>query len=159
MKGDSIVEDYIWKSYGYKVFKGKWGIAILVEAGYRSLNSNVSSNKIVCLENGVYFNSILRPYPESQPISPQELHCFCNGLKAVAKQILKSTSHLPNILITLRSVQFSDCDIQDEAFTAVAMEWASEVFQFETPNYQVSFDYSKSTNGMYLFDFLEGGIE
>lgn len=147
------MEDYIWKSYNYKVLKGKWGISILLEAGYVSLNRNVSKNKIICLENGVYFNSILQPYPESQSLLPQELHCFCNGLKVVAKQILKSTPHLPNVLIALRSIQFSDCNIQDEAFTAAAMEWASEVFQFETPNYQVFFDDSKGTYGRYVFDF------
>lgn len=149
------MEDYIWKSYRYKIFIKKWEIIIIFEAGYRMLNENVSTDEIICLGNGVYFNSVLRPYPESQQLLPQdsELCYFCNGLKIVAEQILKSTPNLSNILITLRSVQFLDCNIQDEAFTVAAIEWASEVFQFETPKYQVSFDDSKGANGMYLFDF------
>lgn len=146
------MDDYIWKNHCYKVMKWKWGIAILLEAGYVPLSSHVSGNNLICLENRVYFNSMLKPWPESQPLTPEELHCFCNGLKIVARQILKSTPYVPDILITLRSVQFSDCDIQDEAFTAAAIGWASEVFQFEAPKYQVSFDDSKNK---YVFDFWE----
>lgn len=155
LKGDGIVEDCIWESHHYKMMKGKWKIAIILEAGYGLFDSTISHHQIVCLEHGLYFRSMLLPYPQSCPLLPQELDCFCNGLKIVSKQILQSAPHLPNILITLRLVQFSDCDIQDEAFTAAAIEWASTAFGFEAPRYQVSFDASKGTNGLYVFDFSE----
>lgn len=147
------MDDCIWKRYNYKLMNGKLKIAIIMEAGYGSLNSNNLNSEIINLGSKLYFHSELRPYPESQTLLPKELHCFCNGLKIVTKQIVKSYSYFPNMLITLRSIQFSDCDIQEEAFTAAAIEWASEAFQFKVPNYQVSFDSTQGRSGMYLFDF------
>lgn len=154
-EGGNTVEDCAWRNYGYKVGLGKWQIAILIEAGYRSLRDNEPNHEMIYLDHGVYFSNKLLPYPQSQPLLPQEMQFFCHGLKIVAKQISASLPRYPNSVIILRSALFSDCDRQDEAFTAAAIEWAGKTFQFEPPNYQVSFDSSQGEYGRYVFDFPE----
>lgn len=57
------------------------------------------------------------------------------------------------MIIALRSIQFSDCYVQREGFTASAIQWASETFDFPMPIIETHFDRLKSQNGMYIFDF------
>lgn len=53
---------------------------------------------------------------------------FCDGLKRVEKY--NCFIGKEEIVIGLRQIWFSDCNIQNKVFTACAIQWASEMFQF-----------------------------
>lgn len=144
--------EFIWKKSSYKIFKSKWGIAIVLEAGYRILSDIEGKDNYRKLSENLYFDSLLQSYPISQPLTAEELNYFCNGLKLVNKQILET---LPNhlCLIALRSIEFSDCYIQNDGFTACAIQWASEAFGFSMPTIHVWFHRLKTPCGEYIFDF------
>ena len=92
------------------------------------------------------------PYPNSDPLISEEQICFCNGLKLISKYLLELLQD-NFCLITLRSIQFSLCDVQNEGFTACAIQWASETFNFPMPTIDVYFDRSTPPCGKYIFDF------
>ena len=150
--GVSQMHEYIWKESRYKLFIKKWGIVIVVEAGYKILSDTENRENYIILADHLYFSSELLPYPASQQLLEQEQICFCNGLKLASNQIFESLQNRP-CLITLRSIQFSDCCIQNEAFTACAIQWASEAFVFPMPKINVWFDIAQSPCGKYIFDF------
>lgn len=152
-----MIEEYIWKKCNYKLMLGKWKIGIMLEAGYQVLQSAEEREGCTKLTDRIYFQSMLLPYPSSQPLTAEELDDFCRGLKRVSDQIENAFPEDSCLKIALRSIQFSDCDIQNEAFTASAIQWASETFQFPMPDIRVHFDDSKGRNGMYRFDFY--GVE
>lgn len=132
---------------------GKWKIGILLEAGYQILESLENKEGCVKLTDRICFQNMLYPYPRSQSLTHEELEYFCCGLKLMGEQIEKSLQKDSCLKIALRSIQFTDCDIQKEAFTASAIQWSSETFHFPMPHISVEFDDSKGRNGMYLFDF------
>lgn len=142
----------IWKESRYKLFIKRWGIVIIVEAGYQKLPDAENQNNYIRITDHLYFFSDLLPYPDSQQLVAEEQICFCNGLRYVCDQILESLQNVP-CLITLRSAHFLDCDIQDEAFTACAIQWASETFGFPMPEINVWFDSDQPPCGKYVFDF------
>lgn len=153
--------EYLWHKSNYKLMKGKWGIAILLEAGYRVVSDIIDENQYIQLTDRIYFQTLLLPYPDSQSLSDTERDCFCDGLKMVSKYIY-SFIDIPKdafLMIALRFIQFDDCNIQNEAFTASAIQWASEMFCFPIPNIKVYFDPAGSVEGMdnggYVFDFLD----
>lgn len=132
---------------------GKWKIAIILEAGYQILKLVENEESCVKLTDQIYFQSMLFPYPYSQPLTAEELECFCYGLKLISSQIEKLLQKDSYLKIVLRTIQFSDCDIQNEAFTASAIQWSSETFKFPMPHINICFNESKGWNGIYLFDF------
>lgn len=144
--------EFIWKKSRYKLFISKWNIAIILEAGYKILSDIEDKDKYIKISENIYFYLSLLPYPDSQTLTMEELECFCKGLKLVNDQIFE-TIQGKSCLITLRSIQFSDCNIQDEGFVACAIQWASEIFGFPMPVINVSFDYLEEPYGKYIFDF------
>lgn len=148
-----MIEKYIWTTCNYKLMRGKWKIGIILEAGYQILKSVEGEGSCIKLTDQIYFRNMLVPYPHSQSLTNEELECFCCGLKLISKQIEKSLQKDCCLTIALRVIQFSDCDIQKEAFTASAIQWSSETFQFPMPHIRADFDDSKGRNGLYLFDF------
>ena len=68
---------------------GKWKIAIILEAGYQILKLVENEESCVKLTDQIYFQSMLFPYPYSQPLTAEELECFCYGLKLISSQIEK----------------------------------------------------------------------
>lgn len=82
----------------------------------------------------------------------EEVLCYCEGLRIVSADILNVVQNRPCV-ITLRSIHFLDCDIQNEAFTASAIQWASESFGFVMPEVKVTFDDTKSPFEKYIYDF------
>lgn len=145
-------KNIIWKKINYKLFKGPWGIPILLEAGYQILPVIENTDEYTKITDKIYFYQSLLPYPDSQSLSPEEKSYFCNGLKLASKyfcEVLQDNF----CLIILRSIQFSLCDIQNEGFTACAIQWASEAFHFPMPNIITYFDRSKPPCGEYIFDF------
>ena len=151
-----MIEEYIWKKCNYKLMLGKWRIAIMLEAGYQILQSAEPKDGCTKLTDRICFQNMLLPYPSSQPLTVEELDYFCRGLKRVSDRIENAFPEASCLMIALRAIQFSDCDIQSEAFTASAIQWASETFQFPLPDIRVHFDDSKGRNGMYGFDFYGG---
>ncbi|MDE7222969.1 MAG: hypothetical protein K2O34_04215 [Acetatifactor sp.] len=152
---------YIWHKSNYKLRKGKWGIAILLEAGYRELSGVTDLGQYRRLADRIYFQSTTIPYPQqqcSQTMLDSELERFCDGLKMAAKYIypvINIAEDAP-LLIDLRYIAFSICDIQEEAFTAAAIQWASEAFHFPMPHIGVRFDPERTAdgwNGKYVYDF------
>ena len=92
-------------------------------------------------------------YPKSIQLSSEELEYFCYGIRLVSKEIEKYQT-APYLIIALRSIQFSDCNIQEEAFAASAMEWTSEIFGFPMPEIRAYFEQnSNSPYGRYVYDF------
>ncbi len=59
--------------------KGKWKIGILLEAGYQVVPVKDNLEKYIKLTDHIYFQSMLLPYPYSQPLSDTELIYFCDG--------------------------------------------------------------------------------
>lgn len=80
------------------------------------------------------------------------MECFCKGLKLVSALIIDTIQNR-SCLIKLNSIIFSDCNIQNDAITASAIQWASEVFGFSMPTINVWFDNTKMPCGKYMFDF------
>ena len=148
-----FIEKFIWTKSNYKLMLGKWKIGIILEAGYQLLKSVENKESCVKLTDQIYFQNMLFPYPYSQPLTNEELECFCRGLKLISNQIENLLQKDSSLKIALRVIQFEDCNIQNEAFTASAIQWASEKFKFPMPQINVYFNDSKGQNGIYLFDF------
>ena len=156
--------EYLWQKSNYKLMKGKWGIAILLEAGYRVVSDMTDLGQYRRLAERIYFQSTTIPYPQpqcSQTMRDSELERFCDGLKMAAKYIYSAINIAEDVflLINLRYIDFSICNVQEEAFMAAAIQWASEAFHFPMPNIKVYFDPTGSVEGMhnggYVFDFLD----
>ena len=145
--------EYIWGKSKYGLFIGKWVIAMSLEAGYQMVSFVEDESQYIRLTDQIYFHSMLLPWPEDQTLLPEELECFYNGLKLASKYISAFIPEDSFLIIALRHIIYSPCHIQNEAFTAAAIQWASETFHFPMPNITVSFDETKSWNGMYVFDF------
>lgn len=142
--------EYIWTKSNYKTRKGKWRIAILLEAGYRMASMTDNESRYFELTDQIYFHSMLLPWPQSQPLSEKELAFFCDGLRMVSKYILDSVPEGSTLIIALRQICFSPCDIQNEGLTACAIQWASETFKFPMPNISTYFD---EPSWKYIYDF------
>ena len=153
--------EYIWQKSNYKLRKGKWGIAILLEAGYREVSDVTDLGQCRRLTEHIYFQSTTIPYLQpqcSQAMQDSEMERFCNGLKMAAKYIYSAINIAEDafLLINLRYIDFSICDIQEEAFAAAAIQWASEMFHFPLPDIEVYFDPMRTEdgwNGKYVYDF------
>ena len=144
--------EYLWTKTNYKLMQGKWKIGILLDAGYQIVPFTENLQKYTKFADHMYFHSLLMPYPYSQTMSEEELSYFCGGLKLAAPYI--SIPEQDNcLLIALRNIQFSSCNIQKEAFTACAIQWASETFHFYMPQIQTFFDSKAGRHGVYVFDF------
>ncbi len=152
------MSDSIWSKSRYKLFISRWGIVVNLEAGYKILShtalENEMKNKENCIKitDGLYVCFDLAPYPDSQQLTAEEQKFVCDGLRLVGSQILASLQNRC-CLITMRSFQFSDCDIQDETFTASAIQWAGEAFGFPVPEIPVRFEWEQPPCGKYIFDF------
>lgn len=144
------MSEYIWTKSNYKTRKGKWGIAILLEAGYQLVSLIENESQYLKLADRIYFYSMLLPYPQSQPMTEKELEYFCDGLRMVNKYISASVPKDSSLIIALREICFSDCYIQNEGFTACAIQWASETFQFPMPNITTYFD---EASWRHIYDF------
>lgn len=127
----------------------------MLEAGYKVLPDMEAHDTEI--SEKIYFHSALLPWPDSQSLTAEELDCFCKGLRLVRNQIQETVRNRP-CLITLRSIRFSDCNIQNDAFTACAIQWASEAFGFPMPVVNVSFDALEVPCGKYIFDFSQASI-
>ena len=149
------MSEYIWRKSNYKIMTGKWGIAILLEAGYQMASLAKNNSQYIKLTDQIYFHSMLLPYPESETLLAEELVFFYNGLRLISKYISTCIPEDSSLIIALRQIQFSDCNIQNEAFTACAIQWASETFQFPMPNITAYFDEGKSSHGMYVYNFSD----
>lgn len=149
-KEEYLRNNYIWTNSNYKTRKGKWCIAILLEAGYQMVSSVEKVSQYLKLADRIYFHAMLLPYPQSEPLTDKELTCFCNGLQMVSKYILASVPEDSSLIIALHKICFSDCDIQDEGFTACAIQWASETFRFPMPNIITYFDEAR---WKHIYDF------
>jgi len=142
----------IWKKSKYNLFISKWGIAIILKAGYKILYDNEDKSRYIKICENMYFSLSLLPYPNSILLTREELEYFCKGLTLVNKQIMEAVQNQP-CLIILRSILFSDCNIQYEAFTVSAIQWASEIFGFSMPTINVWFHSAEKPCGKYIFDF------
>ena len=119
------MNDFVYKKSWYKLFISSWEIAIILEAGYKELCGSDNVSDYIKISDYVYFSSSCLPYPNSINLNAEELDCFCKGLKLVSAQIFDVIQNKP-YLIHLKSILFSDCNIQNDAFTASAIQWASE---------------------------------
>lgn len=146
------MDKYIWKDSKYKLFKGQWGIAIWLEAGYQQVSYIDDTSKYIKLADSIYFHSMLS-YSNNPRLTDEELLYFYNGIKMISKYLYPLIQDKSYLIIALKSILFSDCDIQIEGFTACAIQWASEIFGFPMPAIGVYFDKLKSQYGRYVFDF------
>ena len=144
--------EYTWKTSRYTLFKGRWGIAIWLEAGYQMVSDIEDKGRYIELADRIYFHSMLS-YPDSPRLTDEELMYFCNGIKMTSKYLYELMRDDSCLIIAVRSIRFSDCDLQIEGFTACAIQWASETFGFPMPVIGAHFDKTKSRYGQYVFDF------
>ncbi len=144
--------EYIWKNSKYKVFKGQWGIVIWLEAGYQMVSHIEDKSKYIELADGIYFHSMLS-YSNSPRLTDEEWLYFYNGIKMISKYLHEFMQDEQYLIIALKNIQFSDCDVQIEGFTACAIQWASDIFGFPMPAIEVYFDKLKAQYGRYVFDF------
>lgn len=134
------MEKYTWKRINYKLMSGKWKIGIILEAGYKAVNQLKNMDNYIKITPQIYFKNLLLPYPYSQSMKQKEIDAFCKGLLLSSKYINQLFFSNLIIIIVLNNIQFSDCDIQDEAVTAAAIQWASEIFCFAMPYIGTCFD-------------------
>lgn len=146
------MNDFIYKKSWYKLFISRWEIAIIVEAGHKELHERHNVTDYIKISDNLYFSFQCLSYPSSNPLNTAELECFCKGQRLVSAQIADAVQNKP-YLIQLRSILFSDCNIQNDAFTASAIQWASEAFGFTMPPIKVWFDDTENPCGRYKFDF------
>ena len=125
-------------------------MAILLEAGYQMISSAENESQYLKLADRIYFHPMLLPYPQSQSLNEKELTFFCDGLQRVSKDISAFAPEDSSLIIALRQIYFSDCYIQNEGFTACAIQWASETFRFPMPNITTYFD---EASWKYIYDF------
>ena len=82
--------EYTWSRSRYKLFISRWGIAIILEAGYRILPASENRKDFIKVVENLYASFDLMPYPCSQQLIAEEQILFCNGLKLVSGQILEA---------------------------------------------------------------------
>lgn len=58
--------EYLWQKSNYKLMKGKWGMAILLEAGYREVSDVTDPGQYRRLTDRIYFETTTIPYPQLQ---------------------------------------------------------------------------------------------
>lgn len=141
------MKDYRIIPYNYKLMTGKWKIGIILKCGYTFCQNNELTADLIKISNNIYFKDT------SDNLLPKETKLFYEGLTRVKENIGSYIKADNNLIINLFSIYFSDCNIQDEAFTLSAMEWAGKAFGFSIPKIKISFDNLKGYNGMYIFDF------
>lgn len=146
--------EIVWNKSLYRLMKGRWPIAVRLEAGYQIIPVTDASNLYRKISERIWFQSMLKAYPESDQLLPEEESYFCKGLNMVSSCLTDFVTEDSILLIVLRSVQFSECYVQNEAFAACAIQWASEAFRFPMPDIRTSFDASQGRCGRYIFDFL-----
>lgn len=146
------MNDFIKRKSHYRLFISKWGIAIILEAGYRNLHKDEDGKAYIKLHENLYFSIAFLPYPDSVTLTNEEIEAFCKGLRMVSQQIIDKANHRP-CLIQLQSIQFSDCNMQQEALIVSAIKWASETFDFPMPIIKITFDDTIKPYGKYVFDF------
>ena len=145
----------------YKEMSGKLKIGIVLEAGYKKCEFAKDMQNCMRITDRIYFENALSPYPASQQMTKEEMECFVEGVRLVSDRIEEVLLE-DKVLISLYNIHFSDCDIQKEAFTVAAMQWASEIFDFpmvEVPVRWVTVEESdsKSISGYYEYKFSEIG--
>ena len=62
-----------------------------------------------------------------------------NGLTRI-KDKIHSNSPFKNTLITIKDIKFNPCDYQESGLEVAIIEWASNIFNFEKPEFNVTFD-------------------
>lgn len=161
--GRLFMSQCLWHKSNYTMMKGKWKIGILLEAGYREVTYTAELVQYIRLADRICFQSSTIPYPQpqcSQTMVDSELERFCDGLKMIAKYIYPAVNIAEGafLLIDLKYIDFSVCNIQEEAFTAAAIQWASEAFHFPLPHIGVYFEPERTEdgwNGKYVYDFSD----
>ena len=124
------MEDYTWQKSKYTLLKGRWGIAIWIEAGYLMTFDINDKGKFIEISDHIYFESLLPSSSDNIRLYADELPYFCDGLKMASKYLYEFLPEGMHLIIALRSIQFSECYVQIEGFTACAMQWASEACGF-----------------------------
>ena len=148
------MKDFKWKSSNYKQMMGKWKIGIILEAGYKECDNLDDYSNLIKLTEKIYFQNNLLPYPESVQMLQEELEYWYKGIALVSREIEYSKVTTPYLIVTLHYIHYSMCDIQNEAFTASAIQWASEMFGFIMPDIRVFFDSSLNPPyGKYVYGF------
>lgn len=141
----------------YKEMSGKLKIGIVLESGYKEYGLTADMQNCIHITDRIYFENALLTYPASQQMTQEEIDCFVEGIRLVSDRIEKVLSK-DKVLISLYSIHFSDCDIQKESFTAAAIQWASEIFDFPMVKVPVKWVTAKESDsnavlGHYKYDF------
>lgn len=140
------MSEYIWKKSNYK--GGRMGV--LLEAGYQ-MTSEKPTDESIKITQKIYFKPMLLPYPKSEYLKDEEIKYFCAGLQLMSQSLLEKVQedfylnirmtrrvcHPLFLVIGLRSISFSECDIQIEDFTGSAILWVSETFNIPIPDIDV----------------------
>jgi hypothetical protein len=153
--GEDMVraKDYTWQKSRYTLLKGRWGIAIWIEAGYLMTSEIEDKNNYTEISDHIYFESMIPSSSDNIQLYADELLYFCSGLKMISRHFHEFLPEGMYLIIALRNIEFSECYVQIEGFTACAIQWASEAFHFSMPKIEAYFDESKAPNGQYIFDF------
>ncbi len=133
------MSEYIWKKSNYK--GGRMGV--LLEAGYQMASDRPTDESIKITEK-IYFKPMLLPYPKSEWLKDEEIKYFCAGLQLMSQSLSEEVQEGFYLVIGMRSIFFSECDIQIEDFTGSAILWASETFNIPIPDVDVYSDSWKS---------------
>ncbi|WP_075343642.1 hypothetical protein [Tenacibaculum agarivorans] len=123
----------------FRVLKTTWGIAIDIGATFvKKEKGHSEDNYPISLDREIEIDfSALKNIPDFQK------DFLIKGLKWVENHIDKST------VIKIHELSHNFTDYQNEGLFYAIAEWASLVFDFELPNYDVTF--SKKDN-KYLFN-------
>lgn len=150
-----LFQGYQWKRIHYNLFISRWGIPIILKAGYRVCDNIECEENLIEITERIYFYKEQLPYPISCTLIEQEINWICRGLRIVREQLEQQVPMKHYIIMAIKYIHYSPCDIQDEAFAAAMMQWCSEMFGFPVPEYKVYFDKDRGRydNGEYVFEF------
>ena len=134
--------------HAYYVRKYSWGVWVKFIAEHMEMDAKYKNNAIQVAE-GLWITFAETPLLKKEKFCQEDMPYFVKGLQIVQQQIKENSQH-QNTLIVIQSIQFNPCDFQEEGLTALIIEWAAKVFQFEPPAIDVRFVKSKNR---YIFDF------
>ena len=137
----------------YKVFISRWEIVLNIYGSVHAYEEYVENAIEIDKDNLFEICSNLYVYfmPSNQPaqLHPLDYPHMLEGLQRVKTQILQNT-RFDKTIITISSVEYDPCCMQEEAFIVGLMEWAAKAFAFSAPAIEVSFN---AESNKYDFKF------
>lgn len=122
----------------YRFIKSSWGIAIDLVGNHKIVEEKPHNAKLITPRIWLELQTA------QSNLTEMEVDWIVKGLKAVSGKINSKTADSSFILINLTEITFNPCDYQQEGLLCAVIEWASNEFNFDTPEIKIEFDENKN---------------